>query len=32
MKYTKNKAVLNQLVADLIKMSMIINNTKRYMR
>ena len=32
MKYTKTKAVLNQLVADLSQMSMIIYQTHWYMR
>ncbi len=32
MKYTKTKAVLNQLVADLSQMSMIIHQTHWYMR
>ncbi len=30
MKYTKTKAVLNQLVADLSQMSMIIHQTHWY--
>ncbi|WP_125604694.1 Dps family protein [Lapidilactobacillus bayanensis] len=32
MKYTKTKAVLNQLVADLSQMSMVIHQTHWYMR